>query len=176
MKPLIIPLQKTNTRERQRAFSKGQMEPKKGKEEVYSQQNSNQSAIYRYNSKDSTSEDIKKGYSVETSSGSSSPGDSIGDSKTKSSRITDWNAEFQDVMNLPNGEQKSLLLASIIKDFHFNARKFGEVIISEKCLPVTKKTIKPVSLGGLPEETFATHFYFFFLPFLTFKQTKCRSW
>ena len=62
--------------------------------------------------------------------------------------IINWNGQFQEIMNLPNGEQKSMKLASIIKDFHFNARKYGEVIISEKYLPLEKKTFKPVKMGG----------------------------
>ena len=67
----------------------------------------------------------------------------------KSKNLVNWNRQFQQILDLPNGEHKSMKLSSIIKDFHFNARKYGEVIISEKCLPLDKKTIKPVQLGGI---------------------------
>ena len=101
----------------------------------------------KYNSGTSGYETIKQPLEVSEAQDSRER-DSIGKSE-RYKEITDWNTNFQNIMNLPNGEQKSLLLASIIKDFHFNARKYGEVIISEKYLPEKMKTIKPVCLGGI---------------------------
>lgn len=104
---------------------------------------------------ESTLEEDKFGYQVEPHESAEGEEERKEESSSmekdanKYKQVTDWNKHFQEVLEMPIGEQKSLMLASLIKDFHFNARKYGEVIISEKHLPLEKKTIKPVSLGGL---------------------------
>jgi hypothetical protein len=39
--------------------------------------------------------------------------------------------------------------AGLAKDFVFNTRKYGVLIITEKFLPVHQKTIKPIDIGGI---------------------------
>ena len=74
---------------------------------------------------------------------------------------SNWNGRWQEIMNMLDEDQKGMLMAEIIKDFHYNARKYGEIIISEKYLPLDKKTIKPVSIGGVAGgqvKIFSLHF------------------
>ena len=83
--------------------------------------------------------------------GAEKSGEHFQEEKNTNSFGVEWNAEFQDILSMENDEEdkKSEKLAAIIKDFHFNARKYGELIISEKHVPCLQKTIKPVTIGGV---------------------------
>eukprot|EP01091_Cochliopodium_minus_P013456 TRINITY_DN4343_c0_g1_i3.p1 TRINITY_DN4343_c0_g1~~TRINITY_DN4343_c0_g1_i3.p1 ORF type:complete len:256 (-),score=68.36 TRINITY_DN4343_c0_g1_i3:637-1404(-) len=62
---------------------------------------------------------------------------------------SNWNLQFQLINNLSDENEKISRIATITKNFQFHAKKYGEIIISEKLLPVEKKIIKPISLGGI---------------------------
>lgn len=66
-----------------------------------------------------------------------------------------FDAEFQRLMEVVNRDQTVLKemetfqkLTALVHDFRHAALVYGKVIISEKHLPVEKKTIKPVEVGG----------------------------
>lgn len=68
----------------------------------------------------------------------------------------DWNAEFQQALDLPEttSEQKFVKnqrLSQLSDDFMFMAELYGRLIISERFLAESQKTIKPITkdLGGL---------------------------
>ncbi|KYQ99698.1 hypothetical protein DLAC_03638 [Tieghemostelium lacteum] len=66
-----------------------------------------------------------------------------------SKEITHWNELFQQILDMDESEERSKKLATIANDFVYCADTFGKIIISELYLPVEKKTIKPVDIGGV---------------------------
>ncbi|KYQ99702.1 hypothetical protein DLAC_03642 [Tieghemostelium lacteum] len=63
--------------------------------------------------------------------------------------IAHWNEMYQQILDMEESEEKSKKLATIANDFVYCADTFGKIIISELYLPVDKKTIKPVDIGGV---------------------------
>eukprot|EP01091_Cochliopodium_minus_P008798 TRINITY_DN2050_c0_g2_i9.p1 TRINITY_DN2050_c0_g2~~TRINITY_DN2050_c0_g2_i9.p1 ORF type:complete len:1349 (-),score=401.15 TRINITY_DN2050_c0_g2_i9:136-4182(-) len=61
----------------------------------------------------------------------------------------EWNEKFQELMSLENSYEKYDGLRNLAQDFVYCAETYGRIIISEKCLPNEKKTIKPVGIGGI---------------------------
>ena len=94
--------------------------------------------------------------------GKSSPSSTIEESDYK--RYVNWNSDFQKASQEEDQEERSLKMAEVIKNFHFNAQKYGEIIISEKFIPPAMKTIKPVSIGGVAGgEKYVVHGEFTFV-------------
>eukprot|EP01125_Pyxidicula_operculata_P022245 TRINITY_DN898_c1_g1_i1.p1 TRINITY_DN898_c1_g1~~TRINITY_DN898_c1_g1_i1.p1 ORF type:complete len:1793 (+),score=365.55 TRINITY_DN898_c1_g1_i1:43-5379(+) len=62
--------------------------------------------------------------------------------------LCDWNSQFQDLLMMNDNKQKFKKLASLERDFLYVAETYGRIIISEKYLDVSQKTIKPSSIGG----------------------------
>ena len=75
---------------------------------------------------------------------------------------------------MEDGDEKTQLLVELVQDFSYAARQYGEIIGSERFLPYNKKTIKPVSIGGVAGgEKFASSislFNFHFNPFFFSKK------
>lgn len=86
---------------------------------------------------------------------------------TQPTAVKDWNEEFQSILQVGD-RLKYRKLANLSHDFVNVARTYGELvsatflfgvtcsdrltlaqIISEMCLPVQDKTIKPVHIGGI---------------------------
>jgi hypothetical protein len=61
----------------------------------------------------------------------------------------DWAIEFVDALRLPDSKAKFETLRNLELDFVYAAQLYGKIIISELSLPVQRKTIKPVSVGGI---------------------------
>lgn len=61
----------------------------------------------------------------------------------------DWNIEFQMLLEMEDGVDKYALLRALYSDFCYAALCYGTIIISERYLPMSQKTIRPVSMGGL---------------------------
>ena len=60
-----------------------------------------------------------------------------------------WNKEFQVLVELPDSRIKFLGLRNLAHDFVYAAVTYGKIIISEHCLPLSMKTIKPIDIGGI---------------------------
>eukprot|EP01117_Protostelium_nocturnum_P004713 TRINITY_DN1709_c0_g1_i1.p1 TRINITY_DN1709_c0_g1~~TRINITY_DN1709_c0_g1_i1.p1 ORF type:complete len:1608 (-),score=618.00 TRINITY_DN1709_c0_g1_i1:52-4875(-) len=61
----------------------------------------------------------------------------------------DWNDEYQSILEMEDSKDKFESLKGLASDFVYAAETYGRIIISENCLPVSEKTIKPVSVGGV---------------------------
>ncbi|PRP79299.1 ABC transporter B family member 11-like [Planoprotostelium fungivorum] len=61
----------------------------------------------------------------------------------------DWNAEYQSILDMPDSKIKYRKLKSLATDFVYAAETYGRIIISEHCLPLSSRTIRPVTVGGL---------------------------
>ncbi len=61
--------------------------------------------------------------------------------------MRDWNAELQEIKNMDPDKFKKF--RTIAEDFQMVATMYGRIIISEYHLPVERKTIKPVDVGGI---------------------------
>lgn len=61
----------------------------------------------------------------------------------------DWNEEFQQALAMPDSHAKFVALRNLELDFVYAAQLYGKIIISEMSLPVSLKTIKPSSVGGI---------------------------
>ena len=66
-----------------------------------------------------------------------------------SSEPPQWNAMFQSCLEKEDGFDKFNELRVLTSDFIYCAESYGKIIISEKCLPNEKKTIKPIEIGGI---------------------------
>eukprot|EP01130_Rhizamoeba_saxonica_P005569 TRINITY_DN2221_c0_g1_i2.p1 TRINITY_DN2221_c0_g1~~TRINITY_DN2221_c0_g1_i2.p1 ORF type:complete len:1736 (-),score=335.94 TRINITY_DN2221_c0_g1_i2:57-5264(-) len=66
----------------------------------------------------------------------------------ESGLVYDWNEEFQQILQLPDGLDKFERLATLYRDFVYASKTFGRIIISEKYLPDSRKTIAPIDAGG----------------------------
>ena len=60
-----------------------------------------------------------------------------------------WNDKFIQIIDMPPGPKQQERLAKLAQDFHFCAKQFGEIIITERYLSEEQKTIKTASLGGI---------------------------
>jgi hypothetical protein len=80
-----------------------------------------------------------------------------------------WNQRFQELVSLPDSEPKFHKLGYLAHDFEHAAETYGKIIIrylatsmwnvcrcfpyvigsSERFMPVSAKTIKPIDLGGI---------------------------
>jgi Clustered mitochondria/Translation initiation factor eIF3 subunit 135 len=67
----------------------------------------------------------------------------------KAAAARDWNAEFQELLDLPDGWSKYLRLRNLESDFVYAAEAYGRIIIAENVLPDSQKSIRPVSVGGV---------------------------
>lgn len=56
---------------------------------------------------------------------------------------------FQKIFESTDERKKIEELASLSKDFNHTARTYGQIIIAERYLPIAKKTIKPMDIGGI---------------------------
>jgi hypothetical protein len=56
---------------------------------------------------------------------------------------------FQKIFESTDERKRIEELASLSKDFNHTARTYGQIIIAERYLPVSKKTIKPMDIGGI---------------------------
>ena len=65
-------------------------------------------------------------------------------------RNFNWNSEFQEAVDLPEGKEKWEKLAHLARDFVYCSKTYGKIIISEYYLPEEEKTIKSCDAGGLP--------------------------
>jgi hypothetical protein len=61
----------------------------------------------------------------------------------------DWNEEFQRALGMADSHEKFVALRNLELDFVYAAQLYGKIIISEMSLPVSLKTIKPTSVGGI---------------------------
>jgi len=78
----------------------------------------------------------------------------------------DWNEDFQEAVAMPDGVYAFLLLvtvssltpslrerlsrlAEVARDFQHTATHFAELVVSEMFLPIEKKTVRPVGVGGV---------------------------
>ncbi len=61
----------------------------------------------------------------------------------------DWNGEFQELLEMEDGVDKYALLRALYSDFCYAALSYGQIIISERYLPMGQKTIRPASMGGM---------------------------
>jgi hypothetical protein len=61
----------------------------------------------------------------------------------------DWNEEFQQALSMPDSHAKFVALRNLELDFVYAAQLYGKIIISEMSLPVSLKTLKPSSVGGI---------------------------
>ena len=76
-------------------------------------------------------------------------------------KMHDWNTRFQNVINtlqnlsytddstLQKRVEANQELMHLSQDFVHAARTYGRIIISEVYLPMKRKTIKPLNLGGV---------------------------
>lgn len=60
-----------------------------------------------------------------------------------------WNTQFQRIMTMNDRVVKYERLRHLAHDFVYAAQTYGKIIISERYLPDNKKTIKPMSFGGI---------------------------
>jgi hypothetical protein len=60
-----------------------------------------------------------------------------------------WNTQFQRIMAMKDHVEKYEKLRHLAHDFVYAAQTYGKIIISERYLPDSKKTIKPLSFGGI---------------------------
>jgi hypothetical protein len=86
--------------------------------------------------------------------------DSDSDLEQEGERLEDWNTRFQDsigkmndtsedrTVQLEEQMEASLELLHLSQDFIYCAKTYGKIIISEVYVKSSKKTIKPISLGG----------------------------
>jgi len=61
----------------------------------------------------------------------------------------DWNSEFQEALDLPEGKQRYRVLSHLARDFVYTSKQYGKIIIAEYFLPNHQKTIKPFLAGGI---------------------------
>ena len=62
----------------------------------------------------------------------------------------DWYRRLQDIKGAAIDDRERLKRMHLLtKDFLFVATLYAETIVAEKNLPVSEKTIKPASLGGV---------------------------
>ncbi len=87
-------------------------------------------------------------------SSSSSAGAASGmTSVVRVGQLIDWNAMFQETLDLPETSEAQVLhkyerLSSLAHDFVETAQRIGTLIISEAHLPASSKTLLPVNIGG----------------------------
>lgn len=62
---------------------------------------------------------------------------------------TVWNEKFQAALEIQNSTERNERLASLRADFISTAEFYGRIILAERWLPVYRKSIKPISLGGV---------------------------
>ena len=60
-----------------------------------------------------------------------------------------WNQEYQNLLETPDSVHKFKELAHLAHDFVYAATTYAKIIISEQCLPNSRKTIPPISVGGV---------------------------
>lgn len=61
----------------------------------------------------------------------------------------DWNAEFQQVVEMPESLERYRRLAVLAEEFRLTARHFAELVVNEMATPVHLKTVKPLNVGGI---------------------------
>ncbi len=62
---------------------------------------------------------------------------------------TVWNEKFQAALEIKESAEKNERLAALRSDFISTAEFYGRIILAERFLPVYRKSIKPVNLGGV---------------------------
>ena len=62
---------------------------------------------------------------------------------------TVWNEKFQAALEISNSTERNERLAALRADFISTAEFYGRIILAERWLPVYRKSIKPISLGGV---------------------------
>lgn len=62
---------------------------------------------------------------------------------------SDWNVNFQRLLQMSDSHTKFRLLSELAQDFNFAASLYGMIIINKVNLPPEKKTVKPTNLGGV---------------------------
>eukprot|EP01117_Protostelium_nocturnum_P018219 TRINITY_DN7584_c0_g1_i1.p1 TRINITY_DN7584_c0_g1~~TRINITY_DN7584_c0_g1_i1.p1 ORF type:complete len:891 (+),score=348.35 TRINITY_DN7584_c0_g1_i1:80-2752(+) len=67
----------------------------------------------------------------------------------KNEKHRNWNEEFQSYRSDKHCAQKSKNLKGLASDFGYAASTYGRIIITENSLPIERKTIKPVEIGGI---------------------------
>jgi hypothetical protein len=63
--------------------------------------------------------------------------------------MPDWNADFQQLLSMPDSESKFRKLFHLAHDFVYCSSTYAKIIISELLLPDDEKTIKPAEVGGV---------------------------
>ncbi len=64
-------------------------------------------------------------------------------------RSSDWPVRMAAVELLGDAAERSAALFEVTRDFIHTAKMYGQLIISERSLPLWEKSIKPVKLGGV---------------------------
>jgi len=62
---------------------------------------------------------------------------------------TVWNEKLQAALEIQNSTERNERLAALRADFTSTAEFYGRIILVERWLPVYRKSIKPISLGGI---------------------------
>ena len=61
----------------------------------------------------------------------------------------DWNKEYQELLEQSESVEKFKKLSQLAHDFVYAATTYAKIIISEQCLRNNRKTIAPISVGGV---------------------------
>jgi hypothetical protein len=69
-------------------------------------------------------------------------------SSSATSLSDDWNARFQQCLELPDGGEKYQSLSLLAYQFQVTATNYAKIIVSELSFPPEKRTIKPLDIGG----------------------------